>query len=76
MIEAFNPFTFKVIIDRYGPVAIYFVVLGSHLYNLSVFPVYYLGCLEDPEGSGGEGGGRGEWNVGIHVNPWLIHVNV
>ena len=34
-----NPFTFKVIIDRYGPVAIYFVVLGSHLYNLSVFPV-------------------------------------
>ena len=26
---------------------------------------------EDPEGSGGEGGGRG-----IHENPWLIHVNV
>ena len=28
---------------------------------------------EDPEGSGGEGGGRGEE---VHVNPWLIHVNV
>ena len=36
---AFNPFTFKVIIDKYDPVAIYFVVLGSHLYTLSVFPV-------------------------------------
>ena len=31
---------------------------------------------EDPEGSGGEGGGRGEAGLGIHVNPWLIHVNV
>ena len=35
---------------------------------------------EDPEGSGGEGGGRGDWDGGlewgIHVNPWLIHVNV
>ena len=29
---------------------------------------------EDPEGSGREGGGRGD--RGIHVNPWLIHVNV
>ena len=30
---------------------------------------------EDPEGSGGEGGERGSgW--GIHVTPWLIHVNV
>ena len=33
---------------------------------------------EDPEGSGGEGGGRGDRDVNpcIHVNPWLIHVNV
>ena len=35
---------------------------------------------EDPEGSGGEGGGRGDWGGGsaweIYVNPWLIHVNV
>ena len=38
-VGAFNPFTFKVIIDRCGPVAIYFVVLGSHLYNLSALPV-------------------------------------
>ena len=26
---------------------------------------------EDPEG-----GGRGDWDWGTHVNPWLIHVNV
>ena len=32
--------------------------------------------LEDPEGSGREGGGRGDQNGEIHVNPWLIHVNV
>ena len=31
------------------------------------------GAWEDPEGSGGEGGGRGR---GIHVTPWLIHFNV
>ena len=36
---AFNPFTFKVIIDKYDPSAIYFVVLGSSLYTLPVFPV-------------------------------------
>ena len=35
---AFNPFTFKVIIDKYDPIAIYFVVLGSSLYTFSVFP--------------------------------------
>ena len=35
----FNPFTFKVIINRYDPIAIYFIVLGSGLYTLSVFPV-------------------------------------
>ena len=31
---------------------------------------------EDPEGLGREGGGSGESRSGIHVNPWLIHVNV
>ena len=36
---AFNPFTFKVIIDKYDLVAIYFIVLGLILYTLSVFPV-------------------------------------
>ena len=30
---------------------------------------------EDPEGWDGEGGGGGI-GMGIHVNPWLIHVNV
>ena len=30
------------------------------------------GALEDPEGSGGEGG----LGWGTHVNPWLIHVSV
>ena len=39
LIGAFNPFTFKVIFEKYGPVAIYFVVLGSSLYTLFVFPV-------------------------------------
>jgi len=39
LVGAFNPFTFKVIIDKYDPVAIYFVVLGSSLYTLSVFSV-------------------------------------
>ena len=33
---------FKVIIDKYDPVAIYFVVLGSSLYTLSVFPVWRI----------------------------------
>ena len=32
---------------------------------------------EDPEGSGGEGGGRGDRDgEHPHVNPWLTHVNV
>ena len=30
-VGAFNPFTFKVIIDKYDPVAIYFVVLDLSL---------------------------------------------
>ena len=40
MVGAFTTFTCKVIIDKYDPVAIYFVVLGSSLYTLSVFSVY------------------------------------
>ena len=36
---AFNPLTFKVIIDKYDPVTIYFIVLGLDLYALFVFPV-------------------------------------
>ena len=36
---AFNPFMFKVVIDKYDPIAIYFIVLGSSLYTLFVFPV-------------------------------------
>ena len=31
LVGAFHPFTFKVIIDTYDPIAIYFVVLGSSL---------------------------------------------
>ena len=37
LVEAFNPFTFKVIIDKYDPIAIYFIVLGSSLYTLLCF---------------------------------------
>ena len=39
LVGAFYPFTFKVIIDKYDPVTIYFIVLGSGLYTLFVFPV-------------------------------------
>ena len=39
LVGAFNPFTFKVITDKYDPVAIYFIVLGSNLYTIFVFPV-------------------------------------
>ena len=39
LVGAFNPFTFKVIIYKYDPIAIYFVVLGLSLYTFSVFPV-------------------------------------
>ena len=31
---------------------------------------------DDPEGWDGEGGRRGVQDAGIHVHPWLIHVNV
>ena len=31
LVEVFNSFTFKVIIDKYDSIAIYFVVLGSGL---------------------------------------------
>ena len=40
LVGAFNPFTFKVIIDKYDPVAIYFIVLGSSLFEFCV------SCLE------------------------------
>ena len=40
LIGAFNPFRFMVIIDMYDPVAIYFIVLGSSLYSLFLFPFY------------------------------------
>ena len=33
---------FKVIIDKYDPVAIYFIVLGSNLYTDFVFPVWRI----------------------------------
>ena len=39
LVGAFNPFTFKVIIDKYDHIAISFIVLGSSLYTLFVFPV-------------------------------------
>ena len=38
-IGAFYPFAFKVIIDKYDPVATYFMVWGSSFYTLSMFPV-------------------------------------
>ena len=31
---------------------------------------------DNPEGWGGEGGGRGVQDGGTHVYPWLIHVDV
>ena len=34
LVGAFNPFTFKVIIDKYDTIVIYFIVLGSSLYTL------------------------------------------
>ena len=39
LVGAVNPFTFKVITDKYDPIAIYFIVLGSNLYTIFVFPV-------------------------------------
>ena len=39
MVGAINPITFKVIIDKYDPVANYVVVLSSSLYTFPVFPV-------------------------------------
>ena len=40
LLGAFNPFTFKVIIDKYDPIAIYVVVFGSEFIYL--FCVSYL----------------------------------
>ena len=31
---------------------------------------------DDPEGLDREGGRRGDSGWGIHVHPWLVHVNV
>ena len=31
---------------------------------------------DNPEGWGGEGGGRGVQDGGTHVYPWLIHIDV
>ena len=31
---------------------------------------------EDPEGAGGEGGGRGDRDGEHIINPWLFHFNV
>ena len=31
---------------------------------------------DNPEGWGGEGSGSGVQDGGIHVHPWLIHVDV
>ena len=39
LVGAFNPFTFRVITEKYDPVAIYFIVLSSNLYTVFVFPV-------------------------------------
>jgi len=39
LVGTFKPFIFKVIIDKYDPVTIYFIVLCSSLYTLFVFPV-------------------------------------
>ena len=39
LVGAFNPFKFKVIIEKYDTGTIYFVALCSSLYTLSVFPV-------------------------------------
>ena len=31
---------------------------------------------DNPEGWGGEGGGRGVQDGGTNVHPWLIHVDI
>ena len=41
LVGAFNPFTFKVITDKYDPVTIYFIVLGLNLYTVFVFPGHF-----------------------------------
>ena len=40
LVGTVNPLTFKVIINKYGPIAIYFIVLGSILYTLPLFHVF------------------------------------
>ena len=50
-VGAFNPFTFKVIIDKYDPVAIYFIVLRLGLYTPFLcflsreYPLTFIGEL-------------------------------
>ena len=39
LVGTLESFIFKVIIDKYDPIAIYFIVLGLSLYSLFVFPV-------------------------------------
>ena len=31
---------------------------------------------DNPEGWSGEGGGKGVWDRGTHVHPWVIHVAI
>ena len=31
---------------------------------------------DNPEGWGGEGGGKGIQDRGTHVHPWVIHIDV
>ena len=50
LIGVFNPFMFKVTIDKYDPFAIYFIVLGSGLYAFLCFlsredPLAFAGKL-------------------------------
>ena len=47
----------------------------------SLCPMQDTACLglvhgDDPEGCCGDGGRRGGSCLGMHVNPWWIHVNV
>ena len=35
-----------------------------------------MGLWDNPQGWGGEGGGRGVQDGGTHVYPWLIHIDV
>ena len=45
LIHAFNPFTFKVVIDMYGPITIFLIVLGLFCIG-RVLPFSCVFCLE------------------------------